>query len=73
MRDAWKINKKDTNQKDRIYVNSDLTPKQQEADRKLRTELKARREEDPNLIIRNGKIVQRRSNVNVAEGGVKSN
>ena len=40
-----------------IYVSPDLTRKQREADKVLRVELKQRKETNPNLVIRNNKIV----------------
>lgn len=46
----------------RVYVNNDLTPKQREKELALRKELKERREaENPDLVIRNGKIVPRKT------------
>lgn len=44
----------------KIFVNNDMTKKQKEVDKALRDELKIQRETNPNLIIRNGKIVPRR-------------
>ena len=40
-----------------IYVSPDRTKKQREADKELRKELKKRKVNDPNLVIRNSKIV----------------
>jgi hypothetical protein len=43
-----------------IYLNHDLTPKEQEKDKALRDELKKRRADgETNLMIRNGSIVTR--------------
>ena len=45
---------------EKVYFNHDLTPKEREADRALREELKARREQgEEDIVIRNGKIVKR--------------
>jgi hypothetical protein len=44
-----------------IYINPDLTAKQQQEARDLRTELKVRRENGEDVIIRRGKIVNRNS------------
>ena len=41
----------------KVYVSPDLTPKEREANKKLRAELKSRRDEGEEVIIRNGKIV----------------
>ena len=41
----------------KIYVSPDKTKKQREADKELREELKRRKAVDPNLIIRNSRIV----------------
>ena len=41
----------------KIYVSTDRTKKQREADKVLREELKRRKQTDPNLVIRNSKIV----------------
>ena len=40
-----------------IYVSTDRTRKQREDDKLLREELKRRKVTDPNLVIRNSKIV----------------
>lgn len=40
-----------------IFITTDKTKQQMEEDKKLREELKTKRETDPNLIIRNGKII----------------
>lgn len=41
-----------------IYVSTDRTKKQREADKVLREELKRRKRTNPNLVIRNSKIVE---------------
>ena len=44
-----------------IYVTDDKTPKQQELDRKLREELKKKRQDgEQDLVIRNGKIINKK-------------
>ena len=40
-----------------IYVSTDRTKKQREEDKELREELKRQKITNPNLVIRNGKIV----------------
>ena len=45
-----------------IYVTTDKTKLQREEEKKLRTELKARKETETDLIIRNGKIVKKQVN-----------
>ena len=45
-----------------IYITTDKTKQQIEEEKKLRTELKIKRETDPNLIIRNGKIITKSTN-----------
>lgn len=45
-----------------IYVSPDKTRLQRDEDKKLREELKIRRETEPNLIIRSGKIIKKTSN-----------
>ena len=40
-----------------IYVSTDRTKKQREEDKKLRDELKRRKLTEPNLVIRNNRIV----------------
>ena len=42
-----------------IYVNTDKTKKQIADEKKLREELKTRKQHDPELVIRNGKIVNK--------------
>ena len=43
-----------------IYISPDKTKQQREEEKKLREELKRRKEtEDPDLIIRNGKIIKK--------------
>ena len=42
-----------------IFVNTDKTRKQMDEEKKLREELKTRKEQEPNLVIRNGKIVNK--------------
>lgn len=42
-----------------IYVSPDRTKQQLLEDKKLRTELKTKKETDPDLVIRNGKIVKK--------------
>lgn len=42
----------------RIFIKPDLSPKEQEADRQLRRELKRRREGGERVVIRNGRIVE---------------
>ena len=45
----------------KVFISPDLTPKEREANRKLREELKARRDQGENVVIRNGKIVDSKS------------
>ena len=45
----------------RTYVRPDMTFRQRQVDKQLSTELNIRRQQDPNLIIRNGQIVPRRT------------
>ena len=45
-----------------IYITTDKTKQQIEEEKKLRTELKIKRVTDPNLIIRNGKIIAKSTN-----------
>ena len=40
-----------------VFIKPDLTPKQQLSNRLLRTQLKTRRENGENVVIRNGQIV----------------
>lgn len=40
----------------RVFIKPDLSPKEQEADRQLREELKQRRESGENVVIRRGRI-----------------
>lgn len=47
----------DNNQSIPIYVSPDRTKKQREAEKILRAELKERKKTEPNLVIRNNKIV----------------
>ena len=55
---AKKINRKETPQSERIYINQDLTPAQREEERNLRKELKDRKAAgEKNLFIRNNKIL----------------
>ena len=42
-----------------VYINPDLTPKQQDEAKKLRMELRLRRDEGEDVIIRRGKIVRK--------------
>jgi len=46
--------------RNRVYVNQDRTPKEREDFRKMRDELERRKKEDPELVIRGGKIVKKR-------------
>ena len=46
--------------RDRVYINQDRTPKEREIFRKLREELMEKRKENPDLIIRDNKIVPKR-------------
>ena len=41
----------------KVYVSPDLTPKERDANKKLRDELRSRREKGEEVVIRNGKIV----------------
>lgn len=45
--------------KGRVYFNADRTPKEREEFRKLREELERRKKDEPDLVIRGGKIVKR--------------
>ena len=45
----------------KLYVTPDMTKKEQEANKKLRHELKERNKDGNHYLIKNGKIVQRRS------------
>ena len=45
-----------------IYITTDKTKLQRQEEKKVREELKRRRETEPNLIIRNGKIIQKSHN-----------
>ena len=42
-----------------VYINPDLTPMQQEESKRLRTELRSRRDKGEDVIIRRGKIISR--------------
>lgn len=42
-----------------VYINSDLTPSQRESNKRLREELKRRRDLGDDVIIRGGKVVSR--------------
>ena len=46
--------------RDRVYINQDRTPKEREIFRKLREELMEKRKENPDLVIRDNKIVPKR-------------
>ena len=49
-------------QYDNVYISPDRTRQERESFRKLRAELKQRKDGgEPNLVIRNGKIVTKRS------------
>lgn len=52
-----KINRKGTAPQSCIYINHDLTPIQRREDKALREELKERRKNEKDLVIRNGKII----------------
>lgn len=43
-----------------IYVSPDKTKQQRDEEKKLREELKRRKPEEPNLIIRNGKLIEKK-------------
>lgn len=45
----------------KVYVSPDLTPKEREANRKLREELKVRRDKGDDVMIRNGKVIEVKS------------
>ena len=47
--------------RDRVYINQDTTPKEREIFKKLREELMEKRKENPDLVIRDNKIVPRRN------------
>ena len=47
----------DDDESTNIYVSTDRTKKQRETDKELRDELKRQKLTNPNLVIRNGKIV----------------
>ena len=60
LRKAYKLNQGTTNADERVYINHDLTPKQREAEKELRKELRTRREGgEEDLMIRNGRIVKK--------------
>ena len=44
----------------KVFITPDLTPKEQEANKKLRAELKERNKNGNHYKIKNGKIVQRK-------------
>lgn len=44
-----------------VYINPDLTLQQRDENKRLRNEVKARRSQGENVMIRNGKIVERRN------------
>ena len=46
-----------------IYVSPDKTKQERDEEKKLREELKEKRKTDPNLIIRNGKIMKKITNL----------
>ena len=45
----------------KVFISPDLTPKEREVNKKLRDELRTRRNNGDNVMIRNGKIVEARS------------
>ena len=51
-------NLRNTNSYKKVYVNPDLTPMQRAKNKKLRTELKSRRERGEKVTIRGGEIVE---------------
>ena len=51
-------NLRNTNSNKKVYVNPDLTPMQRAKNKKLRTELKSRRERGEKVMIRGGEIVE---------------
>jgi hypothetical protein len=53
----FELKLKENNQSISVYVSPDLTKKQRAADKVLREELKERKKTEPNLTIRNNKIV----------------
>ena len=60
LRKAYKLNQGVTNKNEKIFINQDLTPKQREVEKALRDELRERRDNgEEDLVIRNGRIVQR--------------
>ena len=60
MKKAYKLNTGVTNKNEKVYINHDLTPKEREAEKLLRDELRERRENgEEDLVIRNGRIVRR--------------
>ena len=62
LRAAPKLGKlSDTNQFRKVFLKPDLTPQQQEEERNLRQELKCRRDNGENVMIKNGKIILRTS------------
>ena len=54
---AYKLSK-GVEGRNRVYINQDRTPREREEYRKLREELERRRRDEPDLVIRGGKIVQ---------------
>ena len=59
LRTAYKIPKLDERLGfRRIFVKPDLSPREQEIDRRLRLELKRRRDWDERVVIRNGRVVE---------------
>ena len=60
MQNASQIKQTETDNKKKVWFNHDLTPKERQADRELRDELKRRRlAGETELIIRRGKIITR--------------
>ena len=65
MTNASKLNEGVAEPKKRVYINHDRTVREREDFRKLREELERRKREEPDLVIKGGKIVKKRKE----EGG----
>ena len=62
LRQSKNLRMKYSTEPNRLFVHQDLTPKQREARRRLVAELKQRQtNRENNLMIANGKIVQRKN------------
>ncbi len=72
IKNAVKVNKKETANKDKVYINPDYTNKERDLNKKLRQELKERiGKGEENLVIRNWKVVERNPQVGKENTEVK--